>query len=1089
MNNQATGQVGLESQVSLEALEAEVKRRGSESLATLVWLAKLARACTEDRASVSDALLALPRSLGRFRLDSLLGAGGYGAVFSAFDQLLGRRVALKLAWPGVLVNPIVSKRFADEPRAMAAVKHPGIVEVYDAGEIDMVGFIAMELVEGPTLAAWGEGKQLPIATAVMIVRDVAQAIEFAHRRGVVHRDLKPTNLLLRPVSRSGGVPFDPVVTDFGLAHQVQVTSRSMLTATCAVVGTDHYMSPEQAAGRVREVGPQSDVFSLGVILYELLAGIRPFDGESSEEVRDHIRNSDPQPVVSLRRGLSRDLDTIVHKCLEKAPADRYATAQALADDLDRVLQNEPIQGRPATLRRRIARFVRRHPIIASTSAVCAVAAVVIAWLLGAMLWERRVAADLSEQRRQQQYASTIRRAAGALEQNQRHEALELLAETRSLADPQVGPGIEWRLLWAQAHPAERTIAAHRGGINAIRFLPGDRTLASGGDDGTVRVWDIATGEQLVRFDDELGKVTALEISADGRFLLAGGDNGRAVVRSLSDHTMVFDRVVCAGRVRCLAWLADDARFGVGSDSHLLTVCDIRSDDCDCIPISFRLADGTTGQAKSIASIAFLPDRNSLAVTTGTCGIVLLDPVTFEYQDTWCSDGVVTMVCRLGGEAERLGAYNYRRKLHIFPDSGVAPAQSSFTGLCVRYSTALQRFVVGGSNGAGEMVSISAQGEAVRKGHSVPCQDDPIRAIDVSASGAQIAVSGDEGKIVVFSGAGHVNRQDVTRSIMPCALQFSPCGRWLALLEGDSGDPGRLSVFDAVSREQMWQTNDRLGGQPIGTALTYLPHLRVAFSPDGDSLTYLDDDRRLCEFAARTGDLVKVFALPFGPPPDQLWYTPNGHLIASTQGRERGILLDRRLGRVITTREGYGARCIGAYKTIHGDVLVEPATSQNVVLRDPISGMVVRTLEGVSEHMAITAVSPDGSMLAASGYNHMIYLWNLKQNGPPSRLVGHSQPVYSMCFSSDSRSLLSLGSDERVRLWNVATAIEMQSLGSAQDRIQAFALHPTDSLLVLAVIDELGEYSLRFHDLSGDRELRRQDIRSSVVRNAASDVDP
>ena len=256
-------------------------------------------------------------------------------------------MALKLAWPGVLMDPVASRRFIEEPKTVASLKHRGIVEVYDSGEIEMASFIALELIDGPTLAQWlKEEEHVSARLAAHIVCDVSEAIHVAHERDIVHRDLKPSNILLRPSADGAVFAYEPVVTDFGLARRPRLSETSMLTGTQAILGTDRYMSPEQAAGRQDEVGRGSDVFSLGVIFYELLARRLPFDGDSSEQVRWRIQHDDAPAIRAWRSGVPKDLETIALKCLEKEPARRYPTSQALSDDLRRWLRGESIHARP-----------------------------------------------------------------------------------------------------------------------------------------------------------------------------------------------------------------------------------------------------------------------------------------------------------------------------------------------------------------------------------------------------------------------------------------------------------------------------------------------------------------------------------------------------------------------------------------------------------------------------------------------------------------------------------------------------------------------------------------------------------------------
>jgi serine/threonine-protein kinase len=301
---------------------------------------------------------------GRFQVRRELGRGGFGIVFLAYDPQLGREVALKVPRPDVLLTPPLRQRFLREGRAAAALEHPSVVPVYEAGEIGPLCYLVSAYCAGMTLAAWIKerdraGLRPDPACAAALVAALAEAVAHAHSRGVLHRDLKPSNVLLEAAGE--GKPPLPRVTDFGLAKLLDTEPGGESTHTGAVLGTPAYMAPEQAAGS-RDVGPAADVWALGVILYELLTGRTPFQGATTVETLERVRNQDPLAPRALNPLLDRRLEAICLKCLEKAPARRYPSAQALADDLASWQVGGPILARPRswlgrTLRRPAVRNV------------------------------------------------------------------------------------------------------------------------------------------------------------------------------------------------------------------------------------------------------------------------------------------------------------------------------------------------------------------------------------------------------------------------------------------------------------------------------------------------------------------------------------------------------------------------------------------------------------------------------------------------------------------------------------------------------------------------------------------------------------
>ena len=301
----------------------------------------------DSRAAVRFDPTSLPCAFGAYEVRREIAVGGMGAVYEAFDSRLGRTVAVKLMRSLLLATTEEKARFKTEAGAAAQLDHGSIVPVYEVGEQDGQPFFTMKLVEGQSLAARLKDGPLPEREAAAMMASIARAVAHAHERGVLHRDLKPGNVVLDTAG-------SPWLTDFGLAKVT--TADSELTRTQSFLGTPEYMSPEQAAGRTRDIGPASDVWALGAMLFQMLSGRVPFTGESAVEVLRQVVDGDAPRL----RG-SADLATIVARCLTKDPARRLSSAAFLAEELERWLAGEPIQSRGITLAERGARWVRRHP--------------------------------------------------------------------------------------------------------------------------------------------------------------------------------------------------------------------------------------------------------------------------------------------------------------------------------------------------------------------------------------------------------------------------------------------------------------------------------------------------------------------------------------------------------------------------------------------------------------------------------------------------------------------------------------------------------------------------------------------------------
>jgi len=341
--------------------------------------------------------------IGQYSIERAIGSGGFGVVYLARDIQLDRFVALKVPRPEVMVNSEKLKRFRSEATLAAKLHHPLIVPVYEANLDGGTPYIASAFCDGPNLMEWLEQNDAtqisPIAAARLVGR-IAAAVSYAHQQGIVHRDLKPANIILvhnkdeaqltNPIASTHPKPnrtldqFSPRLTDFGLARLQQQAVRE--TTSSLLIGSPNYMSPEQAEGHSGKVGPRSDIFSLGAVLYEMLTGVAPFEAESYPGVLQRLRDDVPVSITKQRPEIHRDLETICLKCLEKSPADRFDSSDELANELTRYVAGQPIHSRRLSRLRSVLNWtLKPSRVREAMMAVIAISALRIAFAFGGVL--------------------------------------------------------------------------------------------------------------------------------------------------------------------------------------------------------------------------------------------------------------------------------------------------------------------------------------------------------------------------------------------------------------------------------------------------------------------------------------------------------------------------------------------------------------------------------------------------------------------------------------------------------------------------------------------------------------------------------
>jgi WD40 repeat protein/serine/threonine protein kinase len=1022
-------------------------------------------------------------TIGRYKLLEQIGEGGCGVVYMAEQvEPVRRRVALKVIKLGMDTKQVVA-RFEAERQALALMDHPNIAKVLDAGATASGRpFFVMELVRGRKITEFCDEKKLPTNERLKLFMSVCHAVQHAHQKGIIHRDLKPSNILVTTID---GMPV-PKVIDFGIAKATSnqpLTDKTLFTSFEQFIGTPAYMSPEQAEMSGVDVDTRSDIYSLGVLLYELLTSRTPFDQKDllaagldamrrtireEEPVRpsnclstmaaDSLtmtaqhRQTEPPKLLDLVRG---DLDWIVMKCLEKDRARRYDTANGLAMDIKRHLDNELVVARPPSAAYRLKKLMLRNKLAFAAGAIVFLALVVG---LGVTSWalrreqkalretdlrrqdadraranekEQRLRAEAEElNARRSAYASDMNLVQQAYGENNLGRARDVLERNRPKPGQIDLRGWEWRYLWNRCQ-GDALFTLGRQNTKLITFAGSGELVALRHEEGAVELWDLEKRALVTRLP-ATGWERALAASYDGHWLAYGNTsgNGQPIIELWSIVTKeIVAQLPSNGHAMSLAFDPSGRRLAVYGDDRSVSIWDLESKR---IARQFAAAP-QDGIFKGV--VRFSPSGNWLAIGETDGRVSLVDAGTYEVKTSFeaASEGITVLAFSPDGRllASGSGYANSAVQLWKIPSGDSAGSLAEHTAWIsgLAFTPEGKTLITSSADQTIRVWNVGDRKQiSLLRGHL-----DEVLTLALSSDGTKLVSGSNDGEVCVWDPNRKVSdKASLVASTSVSHARFLPNSRSFVCVKQD----GSVSLWAAMEAKEIEKLSN-LGSNNLSSAIT----------ADGKFMAVGDRSGQLKIWDFNAGEEMSHVKGHDAPVVALAWIDGGSKVLLSVD--QASVIKRWQVDswRLLAEWQVEPGVTTGAF-SLDGGIVVTVLTNGVIKLWNSADGSELAAFAAGPGRTSAAAFLPDGKLLATSNENGFVKLWDLSTFKERAVLKGHLLGVHSMGISPDGRRLAS-GSNAReaVKLWDLASGRELLNLSGEGELFKQTTFSPDQRLLL------------------------------------------